>query len=919
MVELIVNLEQSFKKKFQYTALSTPSSFRLLSIENDGMGSDALLIRIRLQEYDVNYPPDYKALSYTWAIDRSYRKRLIHGVLKAPALVTGGFALMTVFSIADIWFPKPKTVETGLERKTERWMRKEGSEGEGDREATINPRSGTIQTTSNSPEIEEGPQLSTRYSHEAVIAEARRSLKHGVVEEDPNDGSAIASIAQEDDMPTSIERIPAPRIEIEQRRPGCKRHKHGSPTRLIICNGKQLRIGLNLYNALREIPSSDGQLWWIDAVCIDQSNIAERGVQVDLMAHIYGNAEEVVVWLGQSSPFTQKAASFLDSFPTFTANNAPDPSGLPNQSSPGTAMLLDPNVTLRKHKTKWIALFLILRRAWFKRVWVLQEAMLAKKISFRLGNHIITQEALINGMEWLQHLLARQTLSPAPWYTDRPVNAMMRRTRNSVRTLKTRDLFRAGAGWQLEDYLDAARGRDCTDDRDIAFAGFSLVKLGERDSSALSVLKADYTKPVAQVYQECAGYLLQGSLGFKMLSLVEGDPLSEKAEMEIPSWVPDLRRRLKPVPLWTLGGDAFRSFQPEGKPLTYELDGSTLHLRAVQWDEINMVGETSQDLGHNPGGILNILSSLGRQYSPTGEATMTALWRTFVADLYQGQHPAPSFLSSSFLRWSINALFSLAAGYMSPKDDIESLSEIQIRTLEIFETHDSKEYPFRQAIRDVEMCSTDFVSSQSAFGVTTGNMHDVETEPIYVPLRPESLGCGDGDTEHSPKTSENLDHLEEGSRLRTALDAMTESLSVIRRNLEPFMTTCEKTFEGRRIFLTEKGYLGIAPTSTNVEDSIMLVEGSYVPYIFRKAVYTDTDFFSSTQPTRETPAARSEGKLAADVQGRGAKGLPEARTGAHSEIGDIHWILVGEAYVHGIMHGEAILGQTPPVKTIHVI
>ena len=37
---------------------------------------------------------------------------------------------------------------------------------------------------------------------------------------------------------------------------------------------------------------------WIDAICVDQNNIPERGHQVVRMAAIYPQASRVVVWLG---------------------------------------------------------------------------------------------------------------------------------------------------------------------------------------------------------------------------------------------------------------------------------------------------------------------------------------------------------------------------------------------------------------------------------------------------------------------------------------------------------------------------------------------------------------------------------------------------------------------------------------------
>ena len=38
---------------------------------------------------------------------------------------------------------------------------------------------------------------------------------------------------------------------------------------------------------------------WIDAICIDQSNLIERSEQVALMQHIYAKAAAVLIWLGE--------------------------------------------------------------------------------------------------------------------------------------------------------------------------------------------------------------------------------------------------------------------------------------------------------------------------------------------------------------------------------------------------------------------------------------------------------------------------------------------------------------------------------------------------------------------------------------------------------------------------------------------
>lgn len=73
------------------------------------------------------------------------------------------------------------------------------------------------------------------------------------------------------------------------------------PKRLI-CLGAHIKITANLDLALRKLRLPDDvRILWVDAICIDQSNVYERTSQLKLMRQIYGQAEEVYVWLGPDS------------------------------------------------------------------------------------------------------------------------------------------------------------------------------------------------------------------------------------------------------------------------------------------------------------------------------------------------------------------------------------------------------------------------------------------------------------------------------------------------------------------------------------------------------------------------------------------------------------------------------------------
>lgn len=117
----------------------------------------------------------------------------------------------------------------------------------------------------------------------------------------------------------------------------------GAPdkTKSIAVNDKTVQVTENLYAALVQLRCWAVDFIWIDAICINQGDVRERGHQVRTMANIYSRASRVIIWLGQERPDSTK-----------TAFNA-----IREQKSK-----LDEN-------SKWAVLELLKSR-WFRRIWV---------------------------------------------------------------------------------------------------------------------------------------------------------------------------------------------------------------------------------------------------------------------------------------------------------------------------------------------------------------------------------------------------------------------------------------------------------------------------------------------------------------------------------------------------------------------
>jgi hypothetical protein len=72
-----------------------------------------------------------------------------------------------------------------------------------------------------------------------------------------------------------------------------------SVTRPIEVDGIAIQVTTNLEGALRHLRHLDSDLvLWVDAVCINQSDMTEKSLQVAVMGQIYRECDQVRIWLG---------------------------------------------------------------------------------------------------------------------------------------------------------------------------------------------------------------------------------------------------------------------------------------------------------------------------------------------------------------------------------------------------------------------------------------------------------------------------------------------------------------------------------------------------------------------------------------------------------------------------------------------
>ena len=166
-----------------------------------------------------------------------------------------------------------------------------------------------------------------------------------------------------------------------------------SPLFEITLDGLAFRVGPNLHAALKVMRYSDKpRIVWIDAICIDQglddAALDERAIQVKKMQDIYGAATQTVVWLGDVADDSNLAMDFI----SYQATQEPLRASLSLENRwKGWTFRDDYFYIVRepKYLPVWQAVFALCGRAYWSRMWIIQEITLSKKPVVYCGQKVV--------------------------------------------------------------------------------------------------------------------------------------------------------------------------------------------------------------------------------------------------------------------------------------------------------------------------------------------------------------------------------------------------------------------------------------------------------------------------------------------------------------------------------------------------
>ncbi|EFW98780.1 heterokaryon incompatibility protein [Grosmannia clavigera kw1407] len=314
--------------------------------------------------------------------------------------------------------------------------------------------------------------------------------------------------------------------------------------------------------ALQQLRMADrARVLWVDAVCINQQDIPERGEQVKLMAEIYHSASQVVVWLGEAHSNSTLAFKLIQKLaPVAGGEESPQSQQSQNASAIRPVDLTD------VENAAWVALDALYWRPWFTRVWVIQEIAVSRSAVIMCGADIETFDSFCAVTNYIsQHGLTAMTTAG----TLRIQSLMM-----------TRLNFQQKIEILLMNLLVNFRMYQATNAVDKVYA---LLNLANN-----TIIQPDYSMEAKDVYSKVAREFLAQSL---LVLSFNCDP-NWKAQDGIVSWAPDWSCRPREVAF--LSRKRLRPWQAGGQGphvIRFSEDSRTLFAQGRVIDKLRTVGE----------------------------------------------------------------------------------------------------------------------------------------------------------------------------------------------------------------------------------------------------------------------------------------------------------------------------------------
>ncbi|KAM0132205.1 hypothetical protein ACHAPC_002985 [Botrytis cinerea] len=249
----------------------------------------------------------------------------------------------------------------------------------------------------------------------------------------------------------------------------------------IIVDSARIKVTFNLHMALKHLRSrEEDQIFWIDALCINQENVHEKIHQIRQMGDTYKKAEKVVVWLGRGTEETDLVMDAMKrlqkaSLSWHSAEWKDKASGWVDENNEHLSNMCE-------------QMRLLLDRPWFRRIWILQEVANARRtMTVHCGSISI----------------------PATIFSQFPALIALNPTVHCQSVLDIMPGISRNESWwaqgqKLQTLLIKFRESEATDDRDKIYALLGM----SSDAQRSNILDPKCDKSSQQVIREAISFIL---------------------------------------------------------------------------------------------------------------------------------------------------------------------------------------------------------------------------------------------------------------------------------------------------------------------------------------------------------------------------------------------------------------------------
>ena len=374
-----------------------------------------------------------------------------------------------------------------------------------------------------------------------------------------------------------------------------------SPIKL---SGHDVEVTSNLHSALHDLRYDDKpRTLWVDAICINQKDLQEKGQQIQLMGSIYSKARRVLIYLGPGGSDVEQAFDSIRLLNSkMKALHFERYMSRLNSLGSWTRVLFDymPSQKPLPADFNWAPVVKLLQRPWFERTWIIQEAILARRGLVICGDISVpwlTFERVAHDI-YIYH----STVKAIPGHHQIHVaieglNMMRlaRRDQRRINSLSISSKLRLGGKLQeyskLLDLLYDTRRFSCSDPRDKVYG---LLGITTEDIHN-KFITPNYNLPTEEVFKSFVLWEVLNNRNLRVLGLSS----DRKSNMHsLPSWTPDFTHLSERYPL--LRRERRVSFSAGGNTAVdarVSEDGKVLYLKCQIMDKVQKVTSKSGYFG----------------------------------------------------------------------------------------------------------------------------------------------------------------------------------------------------------------------------------------------------------------------------------------------------------------------------------